>query len=111
MDTFPYNGTTTTCEALWMGVPVATLAGKTHMSRVGVSLLSNVGLPELIGQTPEQYVQIAVKLAGDLPKLGELRKLLRQRMENSPLLDAKCFAANVEATYRDMWRKWCASSH
>jgi len=111
LDTFPYNGTTTTCEALWMGVPVATLAGKTHMSRVGVSLLSNVGLPELIGQTPEQYVQIAVKLAGDLPKLGELRKLLRQRMENSPLLDAKSFARDIESAYRDMWRKWCASSH
>jgi protein O-GlcNAc transferase len=110
LDTFPYNGTTTTCEALWMGVPVITLAGQMHMSRVGVSLLSNVGLPELIAQTPQQYVEIAVKLAGDLPRLTELRATLRQRMQASPLMDAPRFARNVEAAYRDMWCKWCVAT-
>ena len=107
LDTFPYNGTTTTCEALWMGVPVVTLAGQMHMSRVGVSLLSNVGLLELIAQTPQKYVEIVVQLAGDLPKLRELRLTLRRQMEQSPLMDAPRFARNVEAAYRDMWRKWC----
>ncbi|HMD55082.1 MAG TPA: hypothetical protein VKJ65_11085, partial [Phycisphaerae bacterium] len=107
LDTFPYNGTTTTCEALWMGVPVVTLAGHVHMSRVGVSLLSNAGLPELIAQTPEEYVQIAVKLAGDLPKLNELRGTMRQRMQKSPLMDSRRFAHNVEEAYRNMWRNWC----
>jgi protein O-GlcNAc transferase len=110
LDTFPYHGTTTTCEAMWMGVPMVTLVGNTHMSRVGVSLLNNMGLPELIAQNPEQYVQIAVKLAGDLPRLTELRKTLRPQMEASPLMDAKRFARNVEAAYRQMWRKWCSAS-
>jgi len=110
LDTFPYNGTTTTCEALYMGVPVVVLAGNMHMSRVGVSLLSNMGLPELIAHTPEEYVQIAVKLADALPRREELRKTLRGRMEKSPLMDAKQFVGNVEATYREMWRKWCAKT-
>ncbi len=72
LDTYPYHGTTTTCEALWMGVPVVTMAGQTHVSRVGVSLLSNVGLAELIAQSPEEYVSIAVELTGDLPRLAEI---------------------------------------
>jgi len=109
LDTFPYHGTTTTCEALWMGVPVITLAGRTHASRVGVSLLSNVGLPELISQTSEEYVQIAAGLAADLPRLAELRQSLRQRMQSSPLMDAPRFARNVEAAYRKIWVEWCAA--
>ena len=107
LDTYPYHGTTTTCEALWMGVPVVTLAGKTHVSRVGVSLLTNVGLGELVGQTEEEYVDIAVGLARDVPRLVELRAGLRRRMENSPLMDGARFARNVEAAYREMWRRWC----
>ncbi|MGD0390401.1 MAG: tetratricopeptide repeat protein [Tepidisphaeraceae bacterium] len=107
LDTFPYHGTTTTCEALWMGVPVVTLAGPAHVSRVGVSLLSNIGLPELIAQKPQQYVQIATDLANDLPRLAELRRTLRARMQASALMDAPRFARNVEATYRQMWRNWC----
>jgi protein O-GlcNAc transferase len=106
LDTFPYQGTTTTCEALWMGVPVITLAGSTHVSRVGVSLLNCVGLPELIAQTPEQYVESAISLAKDLPRLGELRRSLRARMQSSPLMDAPRFARDVEAAYRQMWRNW-----
>jgi predicted O-linked N-acetylglucosamine transferase (SPINDLY family) len=110
LDTYPYHGTTTTCEAMWMGVPVVTLAGQSHVSRVGVSLLSNVGLPELIAQTPEQYVQIAVDLAKDLPRLIQLRSTLRQRMEKSPLMDAAAFAKGIEGAYRMMWRKWCGET-
>jgi protein O-GlcNAc transferase len=108
LDTFPYHGTATTCEALWMGVPVVSLAGLTHVSRVGVSLLNSVGLPELIAQTPQQYVEIAVGLARDLPRLADLRRNLRPRMQASRLMDAPRFARDVEAAYRQMWRTWCA---
>ena len=107
LDAYPYHGTATTCDALWMGVPVVSLAGRTHVSRVGVSLLTNAGLPELIGQTPEQYVQIAASLAGDLPRLAELRSTLRQRMQASPMMDAPRFARDVESAFRQMWRKCC----
>jgi predicted O-linked N-acetylglucosamine transferase (SPINDLY family) len=107
LDCYPYHGTTTTCEALWMGVPVVSLAGRTHVSRVGVSLLGNVGVPELIAQTPPQYVQIATELGGDLPRLRELRRTLRGRMKQSPLMDAPRFARNIESAYRQMWRNWC----
>jgi predicted O-linked N-acetylglucosamine transferase (SPINDLY family) len=108
LDTFPYHGTTTTCEALWMGVPVVTLASQVHASRVGVSLLNNIGLPELIADTSEEYVRRAAELAGDLPRLSHLRSTLRQRMEKSPLMDAPRFARDIEAAYRAMWRQWCA---
>jgi protein O-GlcNAc transferase len=106
LDSYPYHGTTTTCEALWMGVPVITLAGPIHAARVGVSLLSNVGLPELIARTPEQYVQLAVDLAGDLPRLADLRATLRPRMQSSPLTDAPAFTRHVEDAYRAMWQRW-----
>jgi predicted O-linked N-acetylglucosamine transferase (SPINDLY family) len=108
LDTFPYHGTSTTCEALWMGVPVVSLAGSSHVSRVGVSLLSNSGLAELVAGTEDDYVRIAVDLAGDRPRLSHLRATLRQRMAHSPLMDAPRYARNVEAAYRDMWRQWCA---
>ena len=107
LDPFPCNGGTTTCDALWMGVPVVTLAGRTAVGRGGVSILANVNLPELIAQTPEQYVQIATDLAGDLPRLAELRRTLRGRMQGSALMDAPRFARNIEGAYRQMWRNWC----
>jgi predicted O-linked N-acetylglucosamine transferase (SPINDLY family) len=107
LDTFPYHGTTTTCEALWMGVPVVTLAGSAHVSRVGVSLLCNAGLPELVAATPEDYVRLATGLASDRQRLAELRHTLRHRMEQSPLMDAPRFARDIEAAYREMWRQWC----
>jgi len=107
LDPFPYNGGITTCDALYMGVPVVSLSGKTAVGRAGHSILTNVGVPELIAETPEEYVQIAVKLAGDLPRLKELRSSLRRRMEESPLMGAKSFAREVELIYRDIWRKWC----
>jgi len=110
LDPFPYHGTTTTCEALWMGVPVITLAGRTHVSRVGVSLLTNMGLAELIAESAEDYVRIAVDLAKDASRLRGLHTNLRQRLEQSPLMDAKTFARHIEAAYRQMWRKWCAEA-
>jgi protein O-GlcNAc transferase len=109
LDTFPYHGTTTTCEALWMGVPVITLAGDTHGSRVGVSLLSNIGLKEFIAQTPEEYVEIAVDLARDTQRLQYLRQNLRDMMAHSPLMNAKQFIHNLEDRYRTMWGNWCKS--
>jgi len=110
LDTHPYGGGTTTCDTLWMGVPVVSLVGKTAVGRGGLSILSNIGLPELAAKTPDEYVQIAVNLANDLPRLKELRSTMRQRMEASPLLDAPRFARNVEAAYRQMWQKWVSAS-
>jgi protein O-GlcNAc transferase len=109
LDTFPYNGTTTTCEALWMGVPVITLSGGTPASHVGVSILSNVGLPELVAGTPDEYVSIAVNLAGDLNRLQSLRQNLRDMMRCSPLCDAKRFISNLETCYSRMWETWYKS--
>jgi predicted O-linked N-acetylglucosamine transferase (SPINDLY family) len=105
LDTFPYNGTTTTCEALWMGVPVVTLAGSTHASRTGASILSSTGLSEFVAPTPAQYVEIALQLAADPEKRRTLRAGLRARMRASPLLDAPRFARGLEAAYREMWEK------
>jgi predicted O-linked N-acetylglucosamine transferase (SPINDLY family) len=109
LDTYPYHGTTTTCEALWMGVPVVTRAGASHVSRVGVSLLSAVGLPDLVANDADHYVQIAVDLAANPSRLAELRASLRMRMQQSPLMDAAAFARDVEAAYREMWRRWCVA--
>lgn len=110
LDTFPYGGTTTTCEALWMGVPVITLAGNRHAARVGISLLTQVGLTKLIAQDPDDYVRIAAELANDQSRLVSLRMSLRERMMNSPLCDGKSFTRQLEAAYREMWRIWCNSS-
>jgi len=107
LDTFPYNGTTTTCEAMWMGVPVITLAGNTHAGRVGVSLLQAVGLPELIAKTPDDYISLAAGLAQDGARLAELRASVRDRMAGSALCDGKAFAAKFESALRMMWREWC----
>jgi protein O-GlcNAc transferase len=110
LDSLPFGGGLTTCDALWMGVPVVSVAGKVPWHRSGASILSNVGLTELIAQTPEEYVRIAVNLTNDLPRLAEIRAGLRERMRNSPLMDAPRFARNLEAAYRTMWRKWCAKA-
>jgi protein O-GlcNAc transferase len=107
LDTFPYNGTTTTCEALWMGAPVVTFAGNVHASRVGRSILTNIGLPELVAGTFEEYISIAVNLAGDLKRLQTMREGLRDRMVHSPLTDAERFIVNLENCYLKMWEEWC----
>jgi protein O-GlcNAc transferase len=109
LDPFPYNGMTTTCDALWMGVPVLTLPGEMPVSRAGLSLLSNVGLAEMVASSEEDFVRVAVELAGNLPRLADLRATLRPRMQASPLMDAPRFAGNVEAAYRSMWHRWCAA--
>jgi len=108
LDTFPYGGGTTTCDALWMGAPVISLAGKMAVGRGGVSILANVGLPDLVAKDEENYVRIACTLAADLARLEELRATMRQRMRQSPLMDGPGFAQNIEAAYRQMWRRWCA---
>jgi predicted O-linked N-acetylglucosamine transferase (SPINDLY family) len=99
---------TTTCDALWMGVPVLTLPGEMPVSRAGLSLLSTVGLADLAASSEEDYVRIAAELAENLPRLAELRATLRARMQASPLMDAPRFARNVEAAYRQMWERWCS---
>ena len=99
---------TTTCDALWMGVPVVTLEGRTHVSRVGVSLLNAVNLPGLIAPAEEEYVRAAVDLARDLPRLAGLRVGLRDRMANSRLRDEEGLARNLEAAFRGIWRGRCA---
>ena len=109
LDTVPYNGHTTSLDSFWMGVPVVTLTGPTAVGRAGLSQLMNLGLAELIAYCPEQYVRIAVELAHDLSRLSGLRATLRDRMQASPLMDAPRFAGNVEAAYREMWRRWCAT--
>lgn len=101
LDTFPYNGTTTTCEALWMGVPVVTRAGDVHMSRVGASLLHAAGLDDLVAQNAVEYVEAAVALAGDEERRRELRSILRRRLEHSSLLDHAGFTRKLEQIYRD----------
>jgi predicted O-linked N-acetylglucosamine transferase (SPINDLY family) len=103
LDTFPYNGHTTTCDALWMGVPVVTLAGETHVSRAGLDVLTTIGLEELVTRTPDEYVRVAVELARDVARLKELRQTLRQRLRSSPLSDASGFTKRLEEAYRRMW--------
>ncbi len=108
LDPFPMNGATTTCEALWMGVPVVSRCGRSAASRSGTSLLANAGLPELVADSADEYVDIALRLASDLPALAALRASLRARMAQAPLTDARGFTRELEALYRDAWRRWCA---
>jgi predicted O-linked N-acetylglucosamine transferase (SPINDLY family) len=110
LDSFPRGGGTTVCDALWMGVPVVTLAGATALSRAGLSILSNAGLPELVARDTAEYVGIAASIAKDLPRLESLRATLRPKLEQSPLMDAKRFTRGVEAAYRSMWQAWLDSS-
>jgi predicted O-linked N-acetylglucosamine transferase (SPINDLY family) len=104
LDTFPYHGTTTTLDALWMGVPVITLAGDRHASRVGVSILSTLGLTEYVARVPDQYVALAVDLAGDAEKLDRYRRSLRERLASSPLTDGRDFTEKLEHAYLEMWK-------
>lgn len=110
LDTFPYHGTTTTCEAIWMGVPVVSLAGERHAARVGASLLDAVGLQDLVAHSADEYVRIATELATDLPRLHDLRSQLRARLASSRLCDAGRFARDMETAYRGMWQAWCVGA-
>ena len=107
LDPFPFNGCTTTFEALWMGVPVVTLAGRRFLGRMGTSFLTHLGLPELVAQTPDDYVRIASSLGSDLPRLEALRGTLRQRIMASPLCDGPAYARSIECAFRAAWRRWC----
>jgi len=107
LDPFPYNGTTTTCEALWMGVPVVTLLGDRHAGRVGASLLTQIGMTDMIANSVQEYVDIALALAARPEYLHELRRSLRARMAASTLCDGYSFARKVEATFRTIWKHWC----
>jgi len=109
LDCYPYNGHTTSCDGFWMGVPLITLAGGTYVSRMGASLLTNMGLPEWIARTPEEYVSLAVSLAGDRARLAELRRTMRARFEGSALTDGAALARDIEAAYREMWVTWCGN--
>lgn len=107
LDTFPYNGTTTTCEALWMGVPTIALKGSSHVGLVGTSILSHVGLHDFIASTPEEYINLAGETCGRLDRLRELRAGMRDRLRKSPLMDGPGFTGKLENTYREIWRTWC----
>jgi predicted O-linked N-acetylglucosamine transferase (SPINDLY family) len=107
LDTMPYSGGTTTCDALWMGVPVVTVPGSRSVSRSAASVLSAVGVPEWIAPSAEEYVRRAVRFADERDLLAELRGSLRERMRASPLMDQERFTRDLEQAYREMWRKWC----
>ncbi|MDA0189430.1 MAG: tetratricopeptide repeat protein, partial [Proteobacteria bacterium] len=108
LDPFPYNGGTTTCETLWLGVPVVALAGEGFVSRLGHTLLTLAGLPELVAHDPAEYVRIIASLDADRKRLGQLRADLRARLANSPLRDEPQFTRQLEAAYRAMWTARCA---
>ena len=107
LDTFPFNGATTTCEALWMGVPVLTLSGDRHVSRIGATMLNAVGLSEMVALNKNEFVQKAMRLANDPKGLMQLRAILRKRMKDSPLCNSRHFAHQIELAYREIWQRWC----
>jgi protein O-GlcNAc transferase len=109
LDMVPYSGVTTSLDALLMGVPVICLAGRTAVSRGGLTIMLNIGLPELVAESPDEYVAIAAELAGDLPRLALLRSTLRERLEGSPMMDTRRFARQIELAYRTIWRRYCAA--
>ncbi|MGD9721559.1 MAG: tetratricopeptide repeat protein [Pirellulales bacterium] len=110
LDSFPCNGHTTVCDALWMGVPSIMLEGGTYATRFGSIAPRNLGLDELVADSEARYVEIAVRLAGEWQQLAEWRRTMRDRMRASPLLDAPGFTRNLEGAYRQMWHDWLAKS-
>jgi predicted O-linked N-acetylglucosamine transferase (SPINDLY family) len=108
LDSTPYNGATTTLDAFSMGVPTLTLAGEAGPSRAGLSLCTSLGLPELVASSEQDFVDKALFLTGDLPRLNELRRTLRTRLMSSPLTDAPRFVRNLESRYRDAWKRYCS---
>jgi predicted O-linked N-acetylglucosamine transferase (SPINDLY family) len=109
LDPFPFNGSNTSFEALWQGVPVVTLLGERFVSRTGASLLTQIGFPELIARSPDDYVRIAVALAKDRDRLAAIRSRLRPVVAASLLCDPVTYTRSLEAAYRDLWRRWCRS--
>lgn len=111
LDPFPYNGTTTTCEALWMGVPVITLTGTVHAGRVSSSQIQAIGLNEFVAQTFDQYIEIAAEFSHKVEYLQQLRSTMRERMAASSLMNADVFTRKLEAAYREIWHKRCSSEN
>lgn len=107
LDTMPYSGGLTTLESIWMGVPVVTLPGVLFSSRHSFTHLMNIGLPEYIASSREEYVDIACRLAANLPELSEIRMKLRDLMGSSPVCDGYEFTANIQCVFRSMWHEWC----
>lgn len=107
LDTFPYNGGATTCEALWMGVPVVALSGSTPIGRQSKSFLNAIGHPEWVADSIDNYVQIACQLAANARELTKIRHNLRREMTASSLCDGHGFASHLETAYRKMWHAWC----
>ena len=110
LDTWPFNGITTTCDGLWMGVPCVSMTGQTSVSRAGKSILHAAGMEELATETPDAFVATAAALAGNRDRLREVRRSMRQRLVASPLMDHRGFARKLESAYRQMWRAWCGQS-
>ena len=110
LDPFPCCGGTTSCDSLWMGVPFVTLAGEWFTSRMGVTLLSNLGLDDLIAPTSAAYAEKVIELVNDLPQLQAHRQGLRAKMQTSPLMDAPRFASYFGQALRGMWADWCQST-
>jgi protein O-GlcNAc transferase len=110
LDTFPFNGDLTTCEAMWMGLPIITLAGSTYASRIGASLLTNIRLPELIAQSEDQYIHVAVDLTKELEALAEIRDSIREWLTESPIVDGRRWTWNIEAQLRVAWKDYLAST-
>jgi predicted O-linked N-acetylglucosamine transferase (SPINDLY family) len=109
LDPFPYNGGITSCDTLWMGTPLLTLAGKTYVSRQGVSILSNVGMEDWIAKTPEEFIEKAKKFASEATRLSLLRGKLRDMVKKSSICDWKAYGSKWEETVRKLWKSWCAS--
>jgi predicted O-linked N-acetylglucosamine transferase (SPINDLY family) len=107
LDTFPYNGHTTSLDSFWMGTPVVTLIGQTVVGRAGWSIACNLDVRELAAKTQPEFVQIAASLASNLPKLEAMRSSMRSKMQHSPLMDGKKFTEGLEQAYRGMWRRFC----
>jgi protein O-GlcNAc transferase len=110
LDTFPFNGHTTTVQGLWMGVPVVTIAGVAHRSRMGASVLNNAGLAEFVTNSIDEYVERTIRLAGERTKLNEIRLSMRERLKRSPLMQTERFTRHFESSLRAMWRTWVSSS-
>lgn len=110
LDTHPYSGGTTTCESLWMGVPVLTLTGETSVSRSTSSLLQNLGLSDCIASNEEDYIQNAIKVTQNLTVMSELRRSLREKLGASPVMDSARFTRDLENAYREVWGKKCSES-
>lgn len=107
LDTFPYSGSTTTCESLWMGVPVIALRGQSYVGRISAGILSTIGIRELITESTDEYIQRALQLAASTDQLAAIRSSLRKTMQASPLCDSAAYTHEIETVYRDVWRQWC----